>query len=461
MVLGNCNRRHHRILLLGILKTAAVAGFFLRYPFTRECTSRHVCNIATSVRVKTSLLRLHGASDRLTDRRVCVTTLILGTNTLLLPSCADVGDISWNVTLPLERASGGTFCVRCTVFGGSADSFQVYRTIVDTGSPYLVLPFAGKDGGRAKRQRFTKVKEDDDNDLLLTPSEYPSTSEIYGAVTGQIDWKLASYSFRDPRLQIRQYNSRETTSAGVLGVLDEALTNEATGGGTVQPYGLLGLIQNSNPEADRTRFPDPRPTFFEQECIAVVDDNSGGKEYSPITSFCMNARLQELTFSAKSLIQDQSSAMQLFDLRKYGDFVDHYAVKVKSISFDGLTLSTKGVDRPIVAVFDSGLTGCLLIRPFWNFVQNHFATDFIDNPKDACDFHSVALEVKEKGGSVCKIKSNVEDDPKQFFTNPIDLDWFDDEATAPYVIILGQTFLSQGTLTIDMDKRLSTFRYHN
>lgn len=437
-----------------MLKTAAVAGFF--------CTSRRVCDIKTStltsVHVKTSL-RLHSASDRLTDRRSCVTTLIFGTNGLLLPSisCADVSD-SWSVTLPLEKASGGTFCVRCTVFGGSANSFQVYRTIVDTGSPYLVLPFAEKDSGRAKRQRFTKLKEEDDTALLLSPSEYQSTSEIYGAVKGQIDWKLASYSFRDPRLQIRQYNSNEVTSAGVLGVLDEALTNEATGGGTIQPYGLLGLIQNSNPEADRTRFPDPRPTFFEQECIAIDDGDSGSKE---IKSFCMNAPLEELTFSAKSLIQDQSSAMQLFDLRKYGDFVDHYAVKVRSISFDGLTLSTKGVERPIVCVFDSGLTGCLLIRPFWNFVQKYFATDLIDNTKDACDFHSVALEVKEKGGSVCKIKSNVEDDPKQFYVNPIDLDWFDDEATAPYVIILGQTFLSQGALTIDMDTRLSTFRYHN
>ena len=441
-------------------KTAAVAGFFLRQQVTKEWTSRRVCDIKTSVRMKTSLFRLHSASDRPTDRRSCVATLILGTNALSLPSTsrADASDISCDITLPLEKASGGTFCVRCTVFGGSADLFQVYRTIVDTGSPYLVLPFAVKDSGRATRQRFTIVKEDDDNALLLSPSEYPSTSEIYGAVKGQIDWKLASYSFRDPRLQIRQYNSREITSAGVLGVLDESLTNEATGGGTIQPYGLLGLIQNSNPEADRSRFPDPRPTFFEQECIAIDDDDSGSKECSQIKSFCLNAPLQELTFSTKSLIQDQSSAMQLFDLRKYGDFVDHYAVKVKSISFDGLTLSTKGVERPIVAVFDSGLTGCLLIRPFWNFVQKYFAIDLTDNTEDACDFHSVAIAVKEKGGSVCKIQSNVVDDPRKFYARPITLDWFDDEASAPYVIILGQTFLSQGTLTIDMDKRLSSFQ---
>ncbi|KAL7500423.1 hypothetical protein ACHAWT_008897 [Skeletonema menzelii] len=450
------SRRFHHIFLVVIQaaaitsQTAVVASFFLRHPFTKERTESRVSDI------KTSVLRLHSGSDPSTDRRSCVTTLILGTNVLLLPitSCADATDTS--CTLPLEPASGGTFCVRCTVFGINANSFQVYRTIVDTGSPYLVLPFAGNDSGRKKRQRFTKVKEDNDDALLLSPSEYQSTSEIYGAVSGQIDWKLARYSFRDPRLQIRQYNSQEITSAGVLGVLDEALTNEATGGGTFQPYGLLGLIQNSNPNADRTRFPDPRPTFFEQECIAI--EGSSSKEYHQIKSFCMNAPLRELTFSTESLIQDQSNAMQLFDLRKYGDFVDHYAVKVKSLSFDGLPLSKRGIKRPIVAVFDSGLTGCLLIRPFWNFVQEYYATDLMDNAKDARNFHSVSITMKGMGGTFCNITSNVKDDPRQFYVNPIDLDWFDEGGKAPYVIILGQTFLSQGTLTIDMDKMLSTFQ---
>jgi len=438
-------RQHNNALLLVlqaavITTTMVVAAFFQQFPSVR--TSR-VCDIKTSA--------LHSST---LDRRSCVTTLILGTNALLLPniSCADVTDTSCQIiTLPLEPASGGTFCVRCTVFGISDNSFQVYRTIVDTGSPYLVLPFAGNGSGR--RRRFTQVKDDDA--LLLSPSDYQSTSEIYGAVTGQIDWKLASYSFRDPRLQIRQYSSQEITSAGVLGVLDEALTNEATGGGTIQPYGLLGLIQNSNPDADRTRFPDPRPTFFEQECIVVENDvGSGRTETKRIKSFCMNAPLQELSFSTESLIQDQSNSMQLFDLRTYGDFVDHYAVKVKSISFDGLELSTKGIKRPIVAVFDSGLTGCLLIRPFWDFVQKYYT----DNTTDTRDFRSVSIAVKEVGGAVCNIKSSFEDDQRLFYVNSIDLDWFDDEATAPYVIILGQTFLSQGSLTIDMDQRLATFQ---
>ena len=153
----------------------------------------------------------------------------------------------------------------------------------------------------------------------------------------------------------------------------------------------------------------------------------------------------------------------MVDLRKYGDFVDHYAVEVNSICFDGMTISTNSIRRPIVAVFDSGLTGTLLIKPFWDFVQKYYAEN--SNAKDTApsethNFHSASITVKQMDGKVCSLKSSLEDDPRQFYISPIDLDWFDDERTSPYCIIVGQTCLSQGTLTIDMDKRLSTFCYN-
>lgn len=404
------------------------------------------------------------------DRRSCLSSMIiLGTNSLVLSpfishaeaaTANDDSSESTTITLPLEIASGGTFSVRCTVFGANNNAFQVYRTIVDTGSPYLVLPYSGSDGGRKKKRRNLLTNTDDDY-LLLSPSKYEPTEEIYGSVKGNIEWRLASYSFRDPCLQI----SPDISNAnGVIGVLDEALTNEATGVGR-SPYGLLGLIQNSNPTADRSRFPDPRPTFFEQEVIVeeVSNDTSVGTSYQRIKSFSINAPQRELTFSAESLIQDQTNAMELVDLRKYGDFVDHYAVEVKSICFDGMAISTKGIRRKIVAVFDSGLTGTLLIRPFWDFVQKYYADN--SNAKDTApsethNFHSASITVKQMDGKVCSLKSSVEDDPRQFYISPIDLDWFDDERTAPYCIILGQTWLSQGTIAIDIDKRLSTFCYN-
>ena len=396
------------------------------------------------------------------------------------------------ITLPLEPSSGNTFCVRVIFtendtatnesqrFGGrvsnTEDSLRVYRAIVDTGSPYLVLPSSSEYDNDNPRGILRWIKsasasaEMGSSFRLLSSSEYPPTEEIYGAVKGQINWKLGRYMFRDSRLQITSSSDMYNAGIGVLGVLDDALTNEATGGGRFKPYALLGLIRNSNPNADRSRFPEPRPSFLEQEYISSDDDGDKDTTISKqqyITSFSINSPSRELTLSTQSLIPASVSFMPLVDLRTVGDFVDHYAVVVKSISFDDVSVSsqslqafTGGIVRPIVAVFDTGLTGCLLIRSFSNVLQKYLASK---SAASIDEITSVSLNIKEGHThkqtietSTCKIKSSVEDDSR-FYVEPIDLDWFDDDIFSPYIIVLGQTFLSQGTLTIDIDDRIATF----
>jgi hypothetical protein len=376
------------------------------------------------------------------------------------------------VTLPLEPASGGTLCVRCTLFDAQSGAFKVYRAIVDTGSPYLVLPSTEEPTAPSSWMgtSVTNVLNAfgstrlDYGDRLLLQSEYAATEEIYGSVKGQIDWKLAEYKFRDPRLRISSSDER-----GIVGVLDEALTKEATGGADIEPYALLGLIQNSNPNADRSRFPDPRPTFVEQEQIILVTND---RVQSKIISFSVNGPEKELVLSTSSLITSDDNVMSLVDLRRYGDFVDHYAVKVNSVTFDGVAVSSKLlqrvtnslVERPIVAVFDSGLTGCLLTRPFWDAMQQIKLKEETNRSDTSDQFHSVAISVNNSaqrnrsGSTNTKIQSSKEEDPRLFYVDPIDLDWFDDEQTCPYVIVLGQTFLSKGNLIIDMERRVSSFK---
>lgn len=342
---------------------------------------------------------------------------------------------------------------------------------------------------------FDKFDEDTTN--LLASSEFPATEEIYGSVKGQIDWKLANYKFRDPRLQISRQReqissdsssdstsdsssvsssdsdttTKDTYGRGIVGVLDDDLTTEATGGLDREQYALLGLIRNNNPNADNSRFPDPRPTFFEQERLEERD----------IQSFSINGPERELSFSTTTLISSEDQIMKLIDLRPYGDFVDHYTVLVDSVTFDGVTVNSKdlqkasgsSVERPIVGVFDTGLTGSLLTRPFWDVMQQiMFWTD--SNAQNTADyahtFYSASVSVKSfaenKKASFdatttnSRIQSGAVENPKMFYIDPIDLDWFDDENTCPYVIVLGQTFLSKGMLTIDMERRISTFKLH-
>jgi hypothetical protein len=363
----------------------------------------------------------------------------------------------------------------------------IYRAIVDTGSPYLVLPsseelritsnqpthWIGSSLTDTLDTFFGSIMFNGNRErLTLANSEYQPTEEIYGSVKGQIEWKLASYQFRDPRLQISRQNSNSKSkinilnasknARGVVGVLDYALTIEATGGADTEPYALLGLVQNINPNADTMRFPQPRPTFFEQERILGNDLD----EYK-IKSFSLNGPRRELTISSENLVQSREDAMPLLDLRPYGDFVDHYAVLVDSVTFNNLEIvnseslqkaSRSSVKRPIVAVFDSGLTGCLLTRPFWEVMQTLMTKAkekdvLFSNNINMLKFYSVAVSAAAK----TTLQSSTEDDPRLFYVNPIELDWFDDEETCPYVIVLGQTFLSKGVLTIDMEQRLTTF----
>jgi hypothetical protein len=366
-----------------------------------------------------------------------------------------------SITLPLEPAPGGTFCVRCTLFepkpvaaNHPSEVFKVYRAIVDTGSPYLVLPSYTRQSshqiphwiGSSLTNLFHSFKTTDTNggrtSRFITNSEYPPTDEIYGSVRGQVDWKLADYNFRDPRLQISRqreqspdassdsssdsssHSSSDSSSEsdtifesthrmGIVGVLDDALTSEATGSLDRETYALLGLIRNKNPDADKTRCPDPRPTFLEQERIIKFADQLSGLDECQIKSFSVDGPSRELTFSTGSLIKEGTGIMQLIDLRVYGDFVDHYTVLVDSVTFDGKTVTSKDlqkqsrspVNRPIVAVFDTGLTGCLLTRQFWNVMQNIISaadSSEIGSPlmADAVHrFHSASVSVKNSSGN--------------------------------------------------------------
>ncbi|KAL3806092.1 hypothetical protein ACHAXA_006998 [Cyclostephanos tholiformis] len=306
----------------------------------------------------------------------------------------------------------------------------------------------------------------------LLKSAYAPTEEIYGSVKGQIGWKFARYEFRDPLLKVQskcnpESRSPDATNAfGIVGVLDRALTNEATGGGMIEPYAILGLIRNhsTNP---RNRFPDPRPSFLEQECISIGTEETAENKDNRIRSFTINGPLRKLALSTHSLIPTSEPVLPLVDLRIFGDFVDHYAVMVESISFDDFSLSSRSLkrfcrhsfERPIVAVFDTGLTSCLLIKSFYDVLQQYLgAQSATINEIESVSLILLGVDRREARRKVpaCKISGSIRADPR-FYVKPIELDWFDDEQVSPYVIVLGQSFLSQGALTIDLDERIATF----
>jgi len=393
-------------------------------------------------------------------------------------------DYRGTVTLPLEQCSGGGLCVRLIIKGISLshseiEPLKVVRAIVDTGSPYLVLPAEDDDTEEEIIENpflrwfsvlwNSQTAEDLFQPLQLQESEYAPTKEIYGSKAGSIQWKKASIQFRDPQLitKISSSNNNDHNEELVLGVMDSILTKES--GGT-----LLGLVKRSNEESTKVQL---RPTFINQERIESIPRKNNPHsfpKYEEISSFVLNAPNRTLSFSSKSQLppissQSPSMIFPLVDLRPLGDFVEHYACLVDQLYLNSTPLSSSILPskRKIVAVFDSGLTGCLLTQPFWEELQQMSKSNPRINDPESIDSIKVQIKTQPPASKYMKPSSILQPNHvfmesssvtnRLFYVAPISLDWFDDDSTAPHVIVLGQTFLQQGVLTIDIDDRLGSF----
>lgn len=319
-------------------------------------------------------------------------------------------EIGTVVKLPVESCTGGSYCVRIRV-AGSKGTTRVYRAAVDTGSPYLVLS-----GDR-------DILYEGKHPFQLSDSPFPPTEEIYGSGSGFLDWKQATVSFRSvPRLS----SHGET----ILAMMDDQLEVEA--GGT-----LLGLVKHPNPPRQKEFY---RPTWLQQLYF---------QDGSDVRSFSIDR--ESLTLANGSLLSRKVPRIPLVDLRPLGGFIEHYCFTVKELILDGVrVMSSKLGGRPIVAVLDTGLTGCLVNQAFWDVLTEELdidprkirlATVRADDPVQ----RQVVEFVSGRGFN------------NMFYVAPIYLDWFFDEQNAPYVLVLGQTFLSQGKLTVDIEARLATF----
>jgi len=446
------------------------------------------------------------------------------------PMNEEVNNNPWIVNLPLERCGGGGNCVRFTLSGIPEDKEgiiprRVYRVIVDTGSPYIVLAdtdFAVTNSLRPNEssKRFfwdnantlfvnlldelgvlslfediLFIEEEEETPFLFESSTFPPTEEIYGSQPGTIMWKNSPIQFRDNNIVPSSQQFPRATIT--LGILDSNLSKESGGS-------LLGLVKNSNPSSTKIQ---RRPTFFEQIRLKSSSSLSSSPSRSPsytsspsleeqhtemereITSFQIDSPNGQLAFLARnpnankkeqisqSLISHgDDNILPLVDLRPLGDFVEHYACRCKEILFDGGHISITSQTlanqiakqtgeekniRDIVAVFDTGLTGCLMTQALWDAIVDtqHIDPKALTSLEVTFDTIDYGYDKPNTGKDHTKqftIASGMDISP-YFYVSPISLDWFDDDINSPHVIVLGQAFLSQGILTIDMEERLLSY----
>ena len=114
------------------------------------------------------------AGNSLNRRDLLVTpSILLSSNHVLLSpeqtTQKSQQDDEWKVTLPLERFFGGTNCIRVSLNGQPQQTAnnriirpkRIYKLIVDTGSPYLTIPFEkGSDKDDKNGYYYSTIYED-------------------------------------------------------------------------------------------------------------------------------------------------------------------------------------------------------------------------------------------------------------------------------------------------------------
>jgi hypothetical protein len=253
-----------------------------------------------------------------------------------------------------------------------------YYAIVDTGSPFLTAPDTALDYSKdASRQ-------------------YPVTEEQYGESIGGMQWRRSHVRVGDTTTSISNNMLLGVPPSNVL----------ADTGGI-----FCGLMPQD----------DARPTVLQQWGYA---------------SFVLDYRERQLLLSKSNLFsEDDPTTLPIYDLTRYGPNLHHFAIECH-----GVTLQTpKGeiqldaLERPVVVVLDSGLTGCI------------FSDSWLEDlPVSVNDIQGAQLQV---GSTTLTSRS------EYWHLSCFRLPWFTSEDHHPHIIAAGATFLNDMKLTVDSRTR--------
>ena len=125
--------------------------------------------------------------------------------------------------------------------------------------------------------------------------------------------------------------------------------------------------------------------------------------------------------------------------------------------------------RPVLCVFDSGLTGIVLSQSLVDELglcervpQSPPPSGGRGAAGGGRGLRSLQLSLLTEGGRRVELRSGVEDSPL-FYAQAIRLNWFSDangvqsESAGPHVVAIGQCVLAQGVLTVDGPQRRATW----
>ena len=280
---------------------------------------------------------------------------------------------------------------------------NVFRAILDTGSPFLMIP--GPCGENSSRKYGCFENQG-------VPSGLEKTYEEFDGFEGEVEWRSAPFSFVD--------------AIGITGpfmgpwIMTFGVASESIMKG---PGGVFfGMIRDTDKWI--------RPSFLGQTSIQSFQIN-----------LLSNAMPRTLTLSTKAMITGNDYIQLTSDLRRrYGDPVSHYTVKVKEMMVNGCPLSGSG--KPIYAIIDTGVTGMVISQEL--FTERYALRR---KRKERNMWGDVKISFRTARGGTLSLTAAK---PITTVFRP-ELVWkrFQNHA---HVIVLGLALLDDNKLTIDIDK---------
>ena len=254
----------------------------------------------------------------------------------------------------------------------------MFRAIVDTGSPFLLVPTICTQlyGCPPKNSSNSQYESTDLDD----------TVEIYGGQDYDVKWKkgmlqfvgsssTASFhsssssrfsGFNEIKYNINNYDDFIITKFNTINnfqsnVLEDSLLSRgkqkvifaSVGYDILLPPGgvFVGLIKEKSK--------DIRPTLLGQLGYNSIrfDTRSNYLTLSK-SSLLSSSSLSSSPSSSTTKSTLDQSVIRLIDLRQYGDPVCHYAVQVRSLEINNKRIGDD--NTTIYAIFDTGTSGCVL-----------------------------------------------------------------------------------------------------
>jgi len=289
-------------------------------------------------------------------------------------------------------------------------SYQVgkshFGAIIDTGSPFLLVPAASETSCSPEYQWGCFHPEESQ------PTSLEPTLERFDGNEGLVEWREGPFSFD---IQSKLFPKSLMT----FGVISESLMDG--------PGGIfLGLVKNTNNSI--------RPSFLGQ---------------SNVSAFKVDLREREgidksltLYGDGSSNLPDEQDAIPLVrDLNKrFGDPTIHYVGVASSINVNGNILASTSNRSKIYCIFDTGCSG-MTISP--SLFDQRYASARANREKNL--WGSVNVELQTLSGKTVTLDAN------RPITTPLGDERPWGKRLDGHLVVLGLSFLEGLKMTVDID----------